>query len=108
GHNFLARVEAVQPAIGGRGVVVDGGVGGQDVDHRQIVTLADLVVVEVVRGGNLHAAGAELAVNVVIRDDGDAAVAQGQVDELADQCLITLVIGIDGHGGVAQQRLGPG
>jgi hypothetical protein len=94
------------PAIRLGGVVVDGGVGGEDVDHLQAVTLAHFVVVEIVRRGDLHAAGAEGGVHVIVGNDGNAAAAQGQLHELADQVLITLVIGVHGHGGVAQHGLG--
>ena len=32
---------------------------------------------------------------------------QGQGDRLADQVLVARVVGMDGHGGVAEHRLGP-
>ena len=52
----------------------------------QRVALADLVVVEVVRGRDLDAAGAEFGVDVVVGDDGNLAVRQRQCATcLADQ-----------------------
>ncbi len=46
--------------------------GVQDVDQRQVVALADLEVVEVVGGRDLHRARALFRVGVVVGDDRDA------------------------------------
>jgi hypothetical protein len=62
------------------------GVQGEDVDHRQAVALAHFVVVEVVRRGDLHAAGAEGHVDVFVGDDRDQRPTSGS-DVLADQAL---------------------
>ena len=51
----LARVEAVEAAVLRRRVVVDLRVEREDRDQRQLVALADRVVVEVVRRRDLHA-----------------------------------------------------
>ncbi len=48
GHDALARLEAIEAAIGGRHFVVERRVGREDVDQRQRVPTPDLVVVEVV------------------------------------------------------------
>ena len=69
-------LEAVQTAIGFGGVVVDAGAGREDVDQRQVMTLADRVVVEVVGRSDLDAAGAEGRVHVLVGDDGN--IASGQ------------------------------
>ena len=81
----LARVVAVQAAVLLRRVVVDLGVQREDGDRRQLVPLADGVVVEVVRRGDLHAAGAEILVDVVVGDHRNGAAGQRQVQLLADQ-----------------------
>ena len=74
----------------------------EDVEHGQAVTLAERVVVEVVRGRDLHAAGAEFAVDVVIGDDRNLAVAERQDHRLADQMPVALVLRVHGHGRVAE------
>ncbi|MDT4793166.1 hypothetical protein FQZ97_256800 [compost metagenome] len=119
GDDLAARVEAVEMGIGGRQAAVHLGVdaaievehlgGGQyggvlveDVDQRQVVALADFIVVEVMGRGDLHAAGAELAVDVVVGDDRDTPAHQRQLDEGADQRLVALVFRVHGHGGVAE------
>src|SRR5690606_19587646 len=79
-----------------------GGVLVEDVDQRQVVALAHFVVVEVVGRGDLHAAGAELAVDVLVGDDGNQAVDQRQQHVAADQVPVALVFRMHGHGGVAQ------
>ena len=81
-HRF-AGCKTVQSLVGGRAVLVDLGVQGEDGDQRQVVALCTSVVIEVVGAGDLHAARAEFAVHKVIGNDGDLAVAQGQVHHLA-------------------------
>ena len=72
------------------------------------MALADGVVVEVVRRGDLDAAGAELAVDIVVGDDRDVAAGERQLDGLADQVGVALVFGMHHHRDVAEQCLGAG
>ena len=119
GDDLLACDEAVHAGIGGGQAGVElgvdaavelehlggaehGGVLVEDVDQRQVVALADFIVVEVVGRGDLHAAGAELAVDVVVGDDRDAPAHQRQVDEGADQGGVTLVFRVHGDRAVTQ------
>src|SRR5690606_20476999 len=78
------------------------GVLVEDVDQRQAVAFADFVVVEVVGWGDLHAAGAELTIHVLVGDDGNQAVDQRQQHVAADQVPVALVLRVHGHGGVAE------
>ncbi len=107
GHDTLAGVEAVEPAVGLRRVVVDLRVEREHADHRQAVALADGVVVHVVRRGDLHHAGAELAVDVVVGDHRDRAAGERQVRLLAVEGGVALVLGVHHQGGVAEHGLGP-
>jgi hypothetical protein len=114
--HLLARFEAVEADQAGRqrGRAADHAVGddgagfgdgafqGQHNDHRQAVAQADGVVVEVVGGGDLDHAGAELAVDVFVGDDRDVAVDQRQLDGLADQVGVALILRMHHHGGVAE------
>ena len=119
GDDLLARLEAIQTGELRRNVRFDlfvdatveveylsggqhGGVLVEDVDQRQVVAFADFIVVEVVGRGDLHAAGAELGIAVVVGDDRDAPAQQRQFDEAADQRLVALVFRVHGHGGVAE------
>ena len=106
GDDALARLEAVEAAIGGRRRVVQRRVGGEDVDQRQAVALADLEVVEVVRGRDLHAAAAECGVDVLVGDDRDRAIGQRQADRAADEVTVALVLGMHGDRGIAEHGLG--
>ena len=56
----FAGGETVEPPVGVRRVLVEGGGVGEDVDRGKPVALPDRMVVEVVGGGDLEAAGAEL------------------------------------------------
>ena len=82
----------------------------QDVDRPRalgLVALADLEVVEVVRGRDLDRARALLGIGIFVGDDRDQAADQRQPNLAADQMLIALVVGMDRDRGVAEHRLGP-
>ena len=57
-------------------------------------------------GRDLHRARALLRVGIFVGDDRDAAADERQDRELADQVLVALVLGMNGHGHVAEHRLG--
>jgi hypothetical protein len=49
---------------------------------------------------------AELAVHVFVGDDGNEAVGKRQAHVAADEVPVAVVVGMHGHGGVAEHRLG--
>ena len=100
GHNGLAALVAVH-ALVLAAVLVDGAVVGDDADDLQVVAQAHLEVVGVMGGGHLHGTGTEADLAVLIAHDGDLAVHDGQDAGLADQMLELLVLGVDGHTGIA-------
>ena len=81
---------------------------GEAADQGQVVTETDLEVIGVVGGGDLDDTGALFHVGVLVADDGDFLVQQGQDDGAAVELLVALVIRVDGHGHVAQHGLGTG
>ena len=107
GDDALARFEAIKPAVGFGRVLVDPRVLVENVDLRQVVPLADLKVVEVVRRRNFHRAGALFGVGVFIRNDGYLTSDEWQQHCLSDEIFITLVVGMHGNGCVTEHRLGP-
>ena len=105
--NLAAHVEAILADVhaggfGERGVVVE------DVDGRQIVLLAEHIVVHVVRGRYFQAARAELDVYVRVLNHGNHAAHERHDDFLAFQPLIFRVFGVDAHRHVAHNRFGAG
>ena len=108
GDDAFARREAVEAPVARRCFVVDARVGRKDVDLLESVALACLVVVEVVGGGDLHAAASEGGIHQLIGNDRDAAMDERQIDFPADECPIAFVRGMDRDGGVAEHRLRPG
>jgi hypothetical protein len=58
--------------------------------------------------GHLDDAGAEFPFDEGIEDHGDLPIHQRQHDSLAPEPAIALIVGMDGHGGVAEHRLGTG
>src|SRR5690606_23692263 len=80
----------------------------QHVDQRQVVALAHFIVIEVMGGGDLHAAGTELRIAVVVTDNRNAPANQRQLDELADQSLVTLILRFVRYGSITGHGLGAG
>jgi hypothetical protein len=76
-----------------------------DVDRAQAMALADLEVVEVVRGRDLDRARALLRIGVFVADDRDAAADDRQDDVPAHQVLVALILRMNGDARVAQHRL---
>ena len=104
----LAGHGPVHAAVLLRRVVVDATGLVHDGDGFQAVFAPELEVVHVVGRGHLEAARAEFALDVGVGDDGNAPADQGQDDVLADEFLVALVLGMHGHGRVAEHGLGPG
>ena len=97
----------VEATIRGRHRLVERGIGRHDVEQRQAVTLRHLVIVEVVRRGDLQAAAAEGRIDVGIRDHRNVASGERQAHACADQVPVALILGVHRHGAVAKQCLGP-
>ena len=68
----------------------------------------DLEVVRVMRGSYLNDTGTEVYLDIIIGDKGYLAVDYGQDERLADDILISFIIGVDGNSGIAEQGLGSG
>ena len=81
---------------------------GEDADAGQVMALANLVVVGVMSGGDLNNAGALGHIGVLIADNGDLPVHQGQNDMAAMQVCIAGILCIDGDSGIAQHGLRTG
>jgi hypothetical protein len=104
GDDALARHVAVEARVGAAfGVDVRGLV--HHVDGGQMMALAEGEVVGIVRGRHLHRAGAELAADPLVEDDGNLAAHQRQAQLFAVQMQVALVLGMNGHGRVAEHGL---
>ena len=106
----FACIKAVQAAKTRRGGVRDRGFSGEDADRFQAMALADFPVVEVMGRCDLHAAGAECRIHIVVSDDRDGAglpcaiVRQRQADPPPDQLCVAWVVRVHCNCGVAQHR----
>ena len=109
GHHLLARPVAVQTPISlGHGLTRHVGFQVQHHDQRQLVTLGHLVVVEVMRAGDLHTATAELRIHIAVGNHRDLPAGQRQLQQLAVQVAIALILRMHGHGHVTQHRFRTG
>ena len=104
GDDALARDVAILPGErpGFRGHLR---VEADDLDALQVVPVPDLEVGRVMRGRDLDRARAERLVNGLVCDDRDAPVHDRQDGVAAHEVAVARVVGIDGDGGVAQDRL---
>ena len=118
-NDLFTRFKAIQAGVFGWQGAVDGfvelavevehlsssqhfGVFVEDVQQRQVVALADFVVIEIVGRGDFHAAGAEFRIAVVVSYDRDAAANQWQLYEFADQSLVAFVFRVYRNGSIAE------
>ncbi len=102
--DLFAGLETIEPAIGLGRRFVDCRVFVKDVVFRQIVPLADFVIVEIMRGRDLDASGSEFRIHVFVCDDRHAALDEGQDDLFSDQFLIPFILRMYGNGAVAEHR----
>ena len=98
-HDLLAGDETVLADEDLR-VLVQLAVVVDDLEDRQVVAQADLIVVHVVRRGHLQAAGTEVHLHVIVLDHGDFPVDQRDQDLLAAQPVMALVVRVHADGGV--------
>ncbi len=70
------------------------------------MALADFVVVEVVRRGDLHAAGTESRIDVGVGDDRDIAPGERQLHPLSDQVTIAFIFRVHRDRGIAEHGFG--
>jgi hypothetical protein len=82
GEHGLACGKAIEPAIFLGRVVVDLGIKTQHGDWCELVACANLPVIEIMRRCDLHAAGAEFALDVVIGNHRNLAPGQRQLSVL--------------------------
>ena len=71
-----------------------------------IVALPEGEVVGVVGGCNLDGAGAEVAADPGVEDDGDLTADERQAELFAVEMQVALVLGMNGDGGVAEHGFG--
>ena len=108
GDHLLACSITVQTSKARRRVVIDGRVIGKDIDEREGVALTDRVVIEVVSRRDLDATRAEGRVDIVVRDDRNAALGQWQQKVLADKAAVAVIAGVDRHRDIAEHGFRPG
>ena len=106
GHDGLAGLISVETVV--LAAVDDAGILVKDEDLLEVVALADLVVVRVVAGRHLDAAGAEIELDIIIGHDGQLTPDQRQDCRLADEMLVALVRRVDRDAGVAEHGLRTG
>ncbi len=101
--NLLTCLEPIHACIGTT-VLVDRPVRIHDVDRLEIVLLADLKIVLVVRRRDFQRAGAEVGLDVLVRNDRNFAAQQREHGQLADEIAVAFVLGMHGDARIAQHR----
>ncbi len=105
-HHALPRFHAVEPGISAR----RGGHLAVLVDHfdaRQVVPLARLEIVRIVRRRHLHRARAELRIRQIVQNHRDRPVHQRQIHGPPVQMRVPRILGVHRHRRIAQHRLRP-
>ncbi len=100
--NLFAGLETVHALIGCRGIVVDCSIIAQNIDQWQFMTLADLVVVIVMGRGNLDATGTKFRIDIVIGNNRNLPVTQGQFHHFANQVFIAFIVRVYRQSGITE------
>ena len=95
----------------GLAVVTHAALGIHQAVERNVVAAGDLIVVEVVGPGDLHRAGSEIRIGVIIGDDRDEAAmlfrSNRNFAELSDNWSITFIRWMNGDRAIAEHGFGP-
>ena len=87
---------------------VNGRIVMHDAQLRQVVASSHLKVVRVMSRGNLHAAGTEFLIHILIRNHRNLAIGKWQLQHLANQILITFILRINCYCRITQQSFRTG
>jgi len=104
GDDALAGFEPIETPKALRNLVIQGRIGREHVDHRQIVALTDGIIVEIVGWRDLDATRPEFGVDIVVGNHRDLTVGERQQHGLADDAAIALIGRVYGHRRVAEHR----
>ena len=89
------------------GFFVERTVVGQNIDDRQVMLHAQLVVVQVVGGGHFQGTGTEIDRNIFVKNHRNFAAQQRDTHFRPGQVGVARVVRIHGHGHVGHNRFGP-
>ena len=67
------------------------------------MTTTEFIVIKVMGWGDFYAASTKFDINIIIGNDRHNATSNRQGNGFANQMRVTLVLWIDGNGGIAQQ-----
>ncbi len=106
--NLVARREAVHTLVSGRRVLIHDRIDSEQVDHFHFVALPDFVVIEVMRGRDLDAAGSEFGIDIFVDDDRDDTGRHRHLHSFADEITVALIVLTDRERTVRQYGFRPG
>ena len=76
--NFLATFKCRQTGVFSANILKHFAVFANNLDTRKIMTFANFEVIKVVRGGNLHSAGAVFWVGMFISNNWNLTIGEGE------------------------------
>ncbi len=105
GNHALTRFVTVQPLIllGNKILGVDMRRVGENITHRQVVTLAHFIVIKIVGRCDFHTTGSKLGIHICIGNHRDGPIAQWQNQLPANQIPVTFIIRMHRHGTITEQ-----
>ncbi len=107
-EHLAARRETFEPAVAFGHRVVQMRVAVEDIDRFETMPAPHLVVVEIVRRGDLDRAAAHGRIGVFVGNDRDQPADERQPYRFADEVGVALILGMDRDAGVAEHCLGTG
>ena len=103
--NLLAAGKAVHANIERR-LLGNGAIVVENVDGLQVVSLAEIVVIDIVGRGHLQTACTKLNIDIAVLDNLHLTTHEGHNDMMSAEPLVLGVFGVDAHGRVTHDGLG--
>ena len=105
GNDPFPGIETIHALIVSGRQIVDFSIQGKDIDRHQVMTLPDLIVIEIMRWGNFHATSTEFPINISIGNNRNGSFTQRQAHMASNQMLIAQIFGMHSNSHVPQHGL---
>ena len=104
-NDSLTSLKTIHTCILGI-VFSDLGIICHDIDDLKVMTLSYLKVIRVMRRSDLNYTGTEIDINIIVGNNGDLTTYKRKDQHLADDILISLVLGIYCYSSITEKCLG--
>ena len=99
---MFTGIKSIHPHVHFRCIVIQLGIVIKQIDFGEVVPLAHLIVIKIVGRSDFYTAGTELTVHVIIGNNRDFTIGEGQGNSLAYKVLVTLIVRVNRNSSITQ------